>query len=226
MAGVGFSTAFACPRKTSLHFGVPSLRSFPRRSLRIRSEVNFVNADDAKRLVKDEGYVVLDVRDVRQFERAHIKSCYHVPLFIENQDNDLGTIVKRTVHNNFSGLFFGILFTKQNPDFVKSVKDKFPLDSKLLVVCQEGLRSTAAANKLEEAGFQNISCVTSGLQSVKPGTFETEGSTELENAGKAGLVTVQGKISAVLGTILICAYLFITLFPEQAEKILQMSPAS
>lgn len=30
-------------------------------------------------------------------------------------------------------------------------------------------RSTAAANKLEQAGFENIACMTSGLQSVKPG---------------------------------------------------------
>ncbi|KAJ8635400.1 hypothetical protein MRB53_009667 [Persea americana] len=63
--------------------------------------------------------------------------------------------------------------------------------------------STAAANKLEEEGFQNLSCITSGLQSVKPGAFNSEGSSELQNVGKAGLVTVQGKISAVLGTVLI-----------------------
>lgn len=37
-----------------------------------------------------------------------------------------------------------------------------------------------------------------------PGAFDSVGSTELQNAGKAGLVTVQGKISAVLGTVLIC----------------------
>lgn len=36
------------------------------------------------------------------------------------------------------------------------------------------------------------------------GTFDSVGSTELQDAGKAGLVTVQGKISAVLGTVLIC----------------------
>lgn len=36
------------------------------------------------------------------------------------------------------------------------------------------------------------------------GSFDSVGSTELQNAGKAGLVTVQGKISAVLGTVLIC----------------------
>lgn len=39
---------------------------------------------------------------------------------------------------------------------------------------------------------------------MNAGTFESVGSTELQNAGKAGLVTIQGKISAVLGTVLIC----------------------
>ncbi|PIN13209.1 Rhodanese-related sulfurtransferase [Handroanthus impetiginosus] len=201
-------------------------RRLNKRSLVIKAEVNFVNSEEANKLVAVEGYAVLDVRDRTQFERAHIKGCYHVPLFIENKDNDLGTIIKRTVHNNFSGLFFGLPFTKPNPEFVQSVKSQFSPESKLLLVCQEGLRSAGAANKLEEAGYQNIACITSGLQSVTPGTFESVGSTELQNAGKAGLVTIQGKISAVLGTVLICAYLFITFFPDQAEKLLQLAPAS
>ncbi|KAE8697786.1 Rhodanese-like domain-containing protein 9 [Hibiscus syriacus] len=195
-----------------------------RRNLSIRAEVNFVNAEEAKKLVAVEGYTVVDVRDKSQFDRAHIKSCYHVPLFIENKDNDPGTIIKRTLHNNFSGLFFGLPFTKPNPEFVQSVKSQFSPESKLLLVCQEGLRSAAASNKLEQAGFQNIACITSGLQTVKPGTFDSIGKAELQDAGKAGLVTIQGKISAVLGTVLICAYLFITLFPDQAEKLLEMSP--
>ncbi|KAA3478346.1 Polyadenylate-binding 2 [Gossypium australe] len=59
------------------------------------------------------------------------------------------------------------------------------------------------------------------------GTFDSVGTTKLQDAGKAGLVmTIQGKNSAVLGSALICAYLFITLFPDQAEKLLQMSLAS
>ncbi|CAB4286827.1 unnamed protein product [Prunus armeniaca] len=187
-----------------------------------RAKVNFVTAEEAKELIAVDGYTVVDVRDKSQFERAHIKSCHHVPLFIANEDNDPGTIIKRTLHNNFSGLFYGLSFTKPNPEFVQSVKSQFSPQSKLLLVCQEGLRSTAAANKLEQAGFENIACITSGLQTVKPGAFDSVGSTELQNAGKAGLVTVQGKISAVLGTVLICAYLFITFFPDQAEKILQI----
>ncbi|KHN08814.1 hypothetical protein glysoja_046342 [Glycine soja] len=51
------------------------------------------------------------------------------------------------------------------------------------------------------------------------------GSTELENVGKAGLVTIQGKISTVLGTILVCAYIFVTFFPDQAEKLFQLASA-
>nr|XP_016470056.1 PREDICTED: rhodanese-like domain-containing protein 9, chloroplastic [Nicotiana tabacum] len=197
-----------------------------RRAFEIKAEVEFVNADEAKKLVAVEGYAVLDVRDKTQFERAHIKNCYHVPLFVENTDNDLGTIVKRQLHNNFSGLFYGLPFTKPNPEFVPSVKSQFSPESKLLLVCQEGLRSAAAAQRLDEAGYENIACITSGLQTVKPGTFDSVGSKELQDAGKAGLVTIQGKISAVLGTVLICALLFITLFPDQAEQILALVPSS
>ena len=61
-----------------------------RRNLNIKAEVTYVNADEAKKLIAVEGYAILDVRDNSQYNRAHIKSCYHVPLFVENQDNDFG----------------------------------------------------------------------------------------------------------------------------------------
>ena len=56
----------------------------------IRAEVRFVNGDEAKKLATEEGFTVLDVRDRIQYERARITSCCHVPLFVENQDNDFG----------------------------------------------------------------------------------------------------------------------------------------
>lgn len=197
-----------------------------RKAFGINAAIEFVNANEAKKLISVDGYVVLDVRDTTQFERAHIKEGFHIPLFIENKDNDLETALKRAVHSSFSGLFYGLPFTKPNPKFVQSVRSQFSPETKLLLVCQEGLRSAAAAKMLEDAGYQNIACIVSGLQSVESGMFESVGSTELQNAGKAGLVMVQGKVSAVLGTLLICAFLFVTLFPEQAEKLLQMIPAS
>ena len=67
------------------------------RALTIRAEVSFVNAEEAKKLIA-EGYTVLDVRDKSQFDRAHIKSCYHVPLFVENKDNDIGILVSTCSH--------------------------------------------------------------------------------------------------------------------------------
>ncbi|KQJ89622.2 hypothetical protein BRADI_4g27040v3 [Brachypodium distachyon] len=234
MAVLGLSTAFFSPPRGSwiavrLRQGGAAGRSlWLRRSgaasaVAARAEVSFVDGDEAKRLVAEEGYTVLDVRDRRQYERAHVKASAHVPLFIENDDNDIGTIIKRQAHNNFAGLFYGLSFTKLNKDFTKMVKDKFSPNAKLLLVCQEGLRSTAAADALEREGFQNLACITSGLQTLKPGTFESVGKTELQNAGKAGLVTIQGKISIVLGTILISLLLFITVFPDQAEKLFELA---
>lgn len=193
-------------------------KHIPRRLPSVRAEVKYVDGVEAKKLMAEEGYTVLDIRDRIQYEKAHIVPSTHVPVYIENADNDLNTIVNRTLHNNFSGLFYGLAFTKPNPDFISSVEKKFPTDSKLLLVCQEGLRSGAAADKLEKAGFQNLAYISSGLQKVSPGIFDKEGPKELQDAGKGGLVTIQGKISTVLGSVLIAALLFITFFPNQAEQ--------
>lgn len=83
-------------RASGLQLKTHGRRTIFRRSANInvnlRAEVNFVSAEEAKRLVTSEGYVIVDVRDKTQFERAHIRSCRHVPLFIENQDSDFGNI--------------------------------------------------------------------------------------------------------------------------------------
>lgn len=67
----------------------------------MKAEINYVNAEEAKKLIAVEGYAVLDVRDNTQFKRAHIKDCFHVPLFIENNDNDLGK--KKKFLTSFAG---------------------------------------------------------------------------------------------------------------------------
>lgn len=51
-----------------------------------------------------------------------------------------GTAIKRQAHNNFAGLLYGLAFTKPNEAFLKTVEEKFSKDSKILLVCQEGLR--------------------------------------------------------------------------------------
>lgn len=72
------------------HQETAACKLLQKRNAVVRAEVRFVNAEEAKRLVVEEGYTILDVRDRAQYDRAHIKSCYHVPLFVENKDNDLG----------------------------------------------------------------------------------------------------------------------------------------
>lgn len=90
-------------------------KSIRRRNLKIRADVNYVNAEEAKKLIAVEGYAVLDVRDKSQYNRAHIKSCYHVPLFIENQDNDLGNILFLLHLAYFCLLFmYGLLHLLKN----------------------------------------------------------------------------------------------------------------
>jgi rhodanese-related sulfurtransferase len=126
------------------------------RTMDIRAEVKYVSPKEAKRLVTDEGYTILDVRDQTQYDRAHIKSCHHVPIFIENNDGDFGTVIKRTLHNNVSGLFFGLPFTKSNSDFVPLVQQQFPTDSKLLLVCQEGLSCISFHNAFSRSSGEAL----------------------------------------------------------------------
>ena len=49
-----------------------------------------MNIDEAKKAVDSEGFKVVDVRDGTQFERSHIANAVHVPLFVVNEDTDIG----------------------------------------------------------------------------------------------------------------------------------------
>lgn len=137
-----------------------------------------------------------------------------------------------------------------------------PRERRLPKYCMHHIRSSKSEaryqpNKLENLLY-TISWCTLFLQKhincvEFAGTFESVGKSELQNAGKAGLVTVQGKISVVLGTVLISkitglcyfpdkfwcissspshghlcagAYLFITFFPDQAEKLFELAGIS
>lgn len=51
------------------------------------------------------------------------------------------TLLRKQMHMSFAGTFYGVAFTKTNPDFVATFEKQFQKDSKILIVCQEGLRS-------------------------------------------------------------------------------------
>jgi len=186
-----------------------------------RAGVQYLDANEAKKVVTEEGYNIIDIRDASQYDRSHITKSVHVPLFIANEGTDPGTLIKKFAHNSFAGAFYGLAFTKENEDFLATVQKQFQKEDKILMVCQEGLRSGAAAEKLEAAGYQNVAYLLNGLQTVKPGIFEKEGPKELEDAGKAGLITIQQPFSVVLGSLLVLALLFLQFFPDQSTEIMK-----
>lgn len=88
----------------------------------VRAEVSFVDGDEAKRLVAEEGYTVLDIRDRTQRERAHIKNSAHVPLFVENDDGDIGNTNTPLLSLSLSSVLVFYFFYFKRPNYVDSDK--------------------------------------------------------------------------------------------------------
>ncbi|KAL2613800.1 hypothetical protein R1flu_025492 [Riccia fluitans] len=143
-------------------------RQRQRGALSVRAEIEYVRVEEAKEMVEKGGYTIVDIRDKAQYDRSHIPSSVHILYFIENTDSDIGTVINRQMHNNFAGLLYGLAYTKPNPEFVQQVTSKFQdkEQSKLLLVCQEGLRSGYAAEKLDGVGFKNVAYINAGLNKV------------------------------------------------------------
>lgn len=97
------------------------------------SDTPLISPDEALELMEDEGYVYLDVRTEAEFDGGHPSGAYNIPVRLRG-----GT---------------GMV---PNDAFVDVVKASFPLDAKLIVGCQMGGRSAAAATLLREAGFTDV----------------------------------------------------------------------
>lgn len=217
------SSMWSVPTRISspkLHMHSTSRSSTSR--FQVSAEIEFLTLKEAKEAVEQGGYKLVDVRDPSQFDRAHIKGSTHIPFFVPNNDNDPGTIVKRAAHSGFAGALYGLAFTKPNPEFSSTFQKIIPeKDAKLLLVCQEGLRSVPAAELLEGYGYSNLAVLTQGLNKVAPGTFEKEGTRELQEAGKGGFVSIQTQFTQILGSILIALILFLQFFPDAATNLLR-----
>jgi len=92
-----------------------------------------VSPTEAAKLIDEEGYVLVDVRSVPEFDAGHPKGAFNVPLN----------------HAGAAGM-------TPNPDFVRVVTATFPKDAKLVVACKAGGRSMKAATLLVQAGFTNV----------------------------------------------------------------------
>ena len=95
--------------------------------------VQRVSPLEADALVKDEGYVYVDVRSIPEFDAGHAPGAYNIPL----------------LHATPSGM-------RPNGEFMPVITAIFSKDSKLVVGCRSGNRSLRAAEALVSAGFEHV----------------------------------------------------------------------
>lgn len=95
--------------------------------------VKRVSPKEADALIKDAGYVYVDVRSIPEFDAGHTAGAYNIPL----------------MHATPSGM-------RPNGDFMSVLSAVFPKDSKLVVGCRSGNRSLRAAEAMLAAGFQDV----------------------------------------------------------------------
>ncbi len=81
----------------------------------------------------DEGWAYLDVRTPAEFDAGHPKGAYNIPWKIAGPQG-----------------------MEPNPRFVEVVDRTFGKDGKIIVGCERGGRSRAAAEALLAAGFSHV----------------------------------------------------------------------
>ena len=92
-------------------------------------------------LQSDKESVYIDVRTEREFTAGHPQGAVNIPVALP--DPERGMIL--------------------NANFVNVVEKNFSKDKRIIVGCQAGPRSNAAAGLLQQAGFQNVSNVLGGF---------------------------------------------------------------
>jgi len=96
-------------------------------------------------LQSDVRAVYIDVRTEREFGAGHPQNAVNIPVAFP--DPARGMVM--------------------NADFVKVVEGNFPKDKKIIVGCQAGPRSNAAAGLLQQAGYQDVSNMLGGFGGMR-----------------------------------------------------------
>lgn len=92
-----------------------------------------VSPQEAQRLVREEGWTLVDVRSIPEYESGHPAGAYNVP---------------------WAHAVAGAM--QANPEFLAVMARRFPRDTRLLLACRSGGRSLRAAEALEAAGYTQL----------------------------------------------------------------------
>ena len=124
--------------------------------------VKQINVRQAHELQQTENYTYVDVRSVPEYDKGHPAGAHNVPLL--NLDAGMGRMVP-------------------NADFLRVMQANYPADTKLLIGCQVGGRSSQAAQILASAGYTDLSNVMGGFGGARDpstGQVHAEGWFEAE----------------------------------------------
>lgn len=96
-------------------------------------------------LTEDPSAVYIDVRTEREFANGHPQGAVNIPIAFP--DPARGMVM--------------------NENFLKVVEANFPRDKKIIVGCQAGPRSSAAAGLLQQAGFRDVANMVGGFGGMR-----------------------------------------------------------
>lgn len=126
-----------------------------------------ITADEAKRLMDTEGYKLVDVRSMPEYNAEHPEGAYNVPY----------------LHRAPHGMI-------PNQDFSRVVQSLFPDKSaKLITTCQMGGRSVRAAAELMNLGYENVIDLRGGFGSER----DDGGNVVVKGWKDSGLPTENGE---------------------------------
>ncbi len=108
--------------------------------------VKEITPQEAHDILKADAKVVyIDVRTEQEFANGHPQGAVNIPVAFP--DPARGMVM--------------------NPDFVKVVESHFPKEKKIIVGCQAGPRSNAAAGLLQQAGYQDVANMVGGFGGMR-----------------------------------------------------------
>jgi rhodanese-related sulfurtransferase len=92
-----------------------------------------ISAEEAHRMMTEQGYLYLDVRTEAEFAQGHPQGAYNVPIKLASPQG-----------------------MTDNPRFLEVVSAAFDKQQKLVIGCKAGPRSKLAAERMIAAGYSAI----------------------------------------------------------------------
>ena len=116
----------------------------------------YATSREAISLIKDASYAVLDVRPPHEADRCAVIGSVLAPAYINDTDYSPLGLMKQYAAFGMGGWFLGGQHTKESPTFMDEVAAALPKSRPVVVCCQSGLRSLAAAEALVGAGWTEV----------------------------------------------------------------------